>query len=854
MSANLGTLTLDLIAKISGFVGPLEKATTATKKQTADMRKAFDDWAKGVGASIGVAIAGIPTITAALVTHTALAAKEIQNLSNLAGLSTTEFQKYAAGAATVGIQQEKLADIFKDTNDKLGDFLATGGGELQNFFTQIAPKVGVTADAFRKLNSADALQLYVSTLQKAGVSQSQMTFYMEAIADEATALVPLLQNGAKGFKDLGDEAQATGMILSDQTIASAKEFNNQLTTIGQYANAAKTALAAEFMPILAQLGKDLVSTTKDAGGLQTQVRELANDMIEVTAMIASTGDGIARTFKIIAAGLVSGFSTAMAYITSLGATANLVLSKVTFGELSADFKKNSDKMSSDAIDFSRTSNSVLGEVAEAWNKPWAGDSIREYVKQAREAAKDLKLDVPGVPGNGGIVAPTKAQQEAAKAAEAAAKKISSAYATQETELLRQIALINTTNDKRKEATELAKLQFDIESGKLVGINSAQQTRLEGLAKELDRLKQLKVAEEDRLALAEYAKNLQNENTTARQGNMDSLAGMGDGAQARERAQKFLDIQKEFNDKSNALWEQLNDKSISQERYDAETALLQEALADRIVSQQDYYNQLDEIQGDWILGVKDAWADYADAATNYNQQAYDATSTILGDAQGGIANLLTSIATGTATAGEAFKQLGITMATSVINALAQMAAQWIVYQGVQLLVGKTGQMSAATQLIANAQATSFQASLAAFASTAAIPIVGPILAPGAAAAAAAATAPMVAGVASASLAGMAHDGIDSVPQDGTWLLQKGERVTTGQTSAKLDSTLNDIRAGQKERDAKNSPNIKIVEDASKAGKSQRNEDGSFTLWISDFLNEGPTFEAVSGKLGARAVGR
>ncbi|ATW62311.1 tail length tape measure protein [Pseudomonas phage Psp6] len=854
MSANLGTLTLDLIAKISGFVGPLEKATTATKKQTADMRKAFDDWAKGVGASIGVAIAGIPTITAALVTHTALAAKEIQNLSNLAGLSTTEFQKYAAGAATVGIQQEKLADIFKDTNDKVGDFLATGGGELQNFFTQIAPKVGLTADAFRKLNSADALQLYVSSLQKAGVSQAQMTFYMEAIADEATALVPLLQNGAKGFKDLGDEAQATGMILSDQTIASAKEFNNQLTTIGQYANAAKTALAAEFMPILAQLGKDLVSTTKDAGGLQTQVRELANDMIEVTAMIASTGDGIARTFKIIAAGLVSGFSTAMAYITSLGATANLVLSKVTFGELSADFKKNSDKMSSDAIDFSRTSNSVLGEVAEAWNKPWAGDSIREYVKQAREAAKDLKLDVPGVPGNGGIVAPTKAQQEAAKAAEAAAKKISSAYATQETELLRQIALINTTNDKRKEATELAKLQFDIESGKLVGINSAQQTRLEGLAKELDRLKQLKVAEEDRLALAEYAKNLQNENTTAHQGNMDSLAGMGDGAQARERAQKFLDIQKEFNDKSNALWEQLNDKSISQERYDAETALLQEALADRIVSQQDYYNQLDEIQGDWILGVKDAWADYADAATNYNQQAYDATSTILGDAQGGIANLLTSIATGTATAGEAFKQFGITMATSVINALAQMAAQWIVYQGVQLLVGKTGQMSAATQLIANAQATSFQASLAAFASTAAIPIVGPLLAPGAAAAAAAATAPMVAGVASASLAGMAHDGIDSVPQDGTWLLQKGERVTTGQTSAKLDSTLNDIRAGQKERDAKNSPNIKIVEDASKAGKSQRNEDGSFTLWISDFLNEGPTFEAVSGKLGARAVGR
>lgn len=39
--------------------------------------------------------------------------------------------------------------------------------------------------------------------------------------------------------------------------------------------------------------------------------------------------------------------------------------------------------------------------------------------------------------------------------------------------------------------------------------------------------------------------------------------------------------------------------------------------------------------------------------------------------------------------------------------------------------------------------------------------------------------------------MAHDGIDSVPQTGTWLLQKGERVTTASTSAKLDATLDRV---------------------------------------------------------------
>ena len=40
--------------------------------------------------------------------------------------------------------------------------------------------------------------------------------------------------------------------------------------------------------------------------------------------------------------------------------------------------------------------------------------------------------------------------------------------------------------------------------------------------------------------------------------------------------------------------------------------------------------------------------------------------------------------------------------------------------------------------------------------------------------------------------MAHDGIDKIPETGTWLLKKGERVTTAGTSAKLDATLEQVR--------------------------------------------------------------
>jgi len=80
---------------------------------------------------------------------------------------------------------DKVADIIKDVNDKIGDFIATGAGPMADFFENIAPKVGVTADQFARLSGQDALALYVKSLEAANLSQAEMTFYMEAIASDA---------------------------------------------------------------------------------------------------------------------------------------------------------------------------------------------------------------------------------------------------------------------------------------------------------------------------------------------------------------------------------------------------------------------------------------------------------------------------------------------------------------------------------------------------------------------------------------------------------------------------------------------------------------------------------------------
>lgn len=206
----------------------------------------------------------------------------------------------------------------------------------------------------------------------------------------------------------------------------------------------------------------------------------------------------------------------------------------------------------------------------------------------------------------------------------------------------------------------------------------------------------------------------------------------------------------------------------------------------------YYAAQDQMRSNWLAGVESSWQNYADMATNYNQIAADTTNTALSGVTSNLQQGLYDLATQSENAGDALSNMVEGFGKTVIQTLTQLAAQWLVYQGVQLLVGKTTQMQAGSTMFANAQATALQAQIAAYASTAAIPVYGPAMAPFAAGTAAAYTEPLVAAIGASALSGMAHDGIDKIPETGTWLLKKGERVTTAGTSAKLDSTLEQVR--------------------------------------------------------------
>ncbi|MGX2017604.1 tape measure protein [Providencia huashanensis] len=224
-----------------------------------------------------------------------------------------------------------------------------------------------------------------------------------------------------------------------------------------------------------------------------------------------------------------------------------------------------------------------------------------------------------------------------------------------------------------------------------------------------------------------------------------------------------------------------------------------------------YQESKAAELDWLAGTSSALADWMEEAQNYSQMAYDSVTSIANATTSSISSNLKDLVNGTQTLGGTISSIVSDMGQSVVGALAEMTAKWLVYQAVQLAVGKTTQASAGTALFTNAQAMAKLAALNAYASTAAIPLVGPAMAPIAAASASAFAEPMAAGIGALSLSGMAHDGVDKVPETGTWLLQKGERVVTSQTSAKLDATLERVRNERNEQQAMQSsisPEINI----------------------------------------------
>ncbi|WP_414430855.1 hypothetical protein ACMG4M_05345 [Alcanivorax sp. IL3] len=735
-SRSLGVLTLDLIARVGGFEKGMDSAARLSKKRMGEIRKEI----KMAGTVIAGFAAGAGASLVLLTQDTLQLSNEVVRLSQVSNTGYKDFQRYAAGAKFLGVEQDKLADIFKDTGDKVGDFLETGGGPLVDFFDNIAPKAGITAKQFRDLSGPQALELYVKGLEAANLSQSQMTFYMEAIASDATQLLPLLRNNAEGFRLFGDQAEKAGAILSDDTLQAAQELEATLYLLEQSSQGFKNQVSQATLPVLQSLAEEFSNVT-ETGLLAEQVgstlagvmKGLAATAVGAFAAVQLLGKGIAT----LAAAGNTAFEDAAWYEKVIPVLAAKRISD-RFSEVKGTFDMGAEDLRGDLEEYARLLDGIWSGGSGGSGSNERIEEIKRFLEQ-RDALLSGAGSVAGGEGSAGAAAALEEQQKA----------------------------LDKLIDSASAYTKQWRSARDADSAALDQVAKSLMT-------------------EEELILSSYEKR------------KDEILAKTEET-SFERRELLARLEQQTND------------------------------------------QLAEINQGF-------WANWLDAAEESLTSLNDLADSTISTFSQGVGSAFESMIFDAQTAREAFQQLGEGMARSIVRALGEMAAQWLAYQAVQLLVGKTTAAAGAAAMIGQAQASSALAAINSFASTAAIPVVGPAAAPAAAAAATAATAPFVATVAAASFAGMFDEG--GVIPAGKWGIagEIGPEIVRGPAHVTSRADTAKMLGG-------NGVTVN-VNNAPPGTSVQRRQMGGrevVDVMVADVNSDGPFFRALQSKSNVRRVG-
>lgn len=240
------------------FVKGLQKSTSSINTNATAMFN-LNQVSLRVSAALGPAgamaagLAASTTATLAFTAATTAAIKEIDVLAQRANTNTSNFQAWSYAASTVNVSMQELSDVFKDMNDRMGEFTGEGTGELEHAFNKFLKPAGMTVETLREMAGQDALQAIIKGMQEGGASANEMTAVLEQVSSNASHLLPLLLNNGEAAKKLFKEAETGGLIISNEQIQQAKEFDRQWKLLGGQVNNFKNLVAIGLTPAMTEL-------------------------------------------------------------------------------------------------------------------------------------------------------------------------------------------------------------------------------------------------------------------------------------------------------------------------------------------------------------------------------------------------------------------------------------------------------------------------------------------------------------------------------------------------------------------------------------------------------------------------
>lgn len=372
---------------------------SATAEKVADATGNLAQKTKGLSTAAAGGIAAMGT----LAYKAGQSADEINTLAKQTGLSTEEIQKFQYASDIIDVDLNTLTGSMA----KLTKNMATaskGTGDAAAAFTALG--VNITDSNGELRNNQDVFDDTIAALAGIENETQRDAYAMQIFGKSAQDLNPLILGGADSLKELGKQAEEAGLILSQDALDSANEFNDAVdslkaTATGTFAEVG-TEIATMLIPYMDDLGEILKNAMEWVRGLDEGQLKMIGTILLVIAAISplfSILSKFAGIIQLLSGTVIPGLSIALSFLAAnpivlvIAAIAALVAAVIALVALVATKGDEMQKTLQKFDDF------LQGIFATDWTKvfgPILGEALNAFFANVKNIWNSIKKILDGI--------------------------------------------------------------------------------------------------------------------------------------------------------------------------------------------------------------------------------------------------------------------------------------------------------------------------------------------------------------------------------------------------------------------------------------------------------------------------
>ena len=211
--------------------------------------EAFDRLGGAIG-RVSLLLGGAGGGLLAMASATATQAASVERLSQALGIAASDLQKLTYAASTVSVEDDSMHDMLATLTEKIVE-ADEGSEDLQAMFNALG--VSVKNQNGQLKTSAQVIMEMADAFAKMEDGSVKTKLAIELFGDEGKLLIPLLNQGSEGIRQLGHEAQDLGLVFDQAAQEQGKAFTQSLQRVRAICMGLWQTIGQKLMPIVTPL-------------------------------------------------------------------------------------------------------------------------------------------------------------------------------------------------------------------------------------------------------------------------------------------------------------------------------------------------------------------------------------------------------------------------------------------------------------------------------------------------------------------------------------------------------------------------------------------------------------------------